>query len=215
MSISAATVANLVNQGLVTATLFPKNKLGSITIDVLIEAQHVDTLETTESPVEQGSAITDHSFMRPFEVALKCGWSNSSVNGLLGTQAASLSFGSQPTVNDYVSGVYSQLRTLQQSGQPFDIVTPLRTYQNMILRELSVTRDQTTSQAILVTAACRQIIIAQATGTKLPPQSSQKNPASTAELYTAGVVNLQPATPGPGGSVPSSSWTPTQPGKNA
>lgn len=210
MAVTAAAAAALLSQG-VTATLFPKNSIGSVTIDVLIEVQHVDTLEATENPVEQGALITDHSFMRPFEVTLRCGWSNSSLNSLLGIAAAAFSFGSQPTISDYVTSVYTQLQSLQQSRAVLDIVTPLRTYQDMLIRELSVTRDQTTSQALMVTAVCRQAIIVTTQTSTLPPQANQATPQATAETTNSGNLSPVATTPATGGSTPYSEWTSTLP----
>lgn len=80
----------------VTSLFLPKsNTIGSVTIDTTLEESYDDTLEITEHPVEAGAAITDHSFKRPMELVLTCGWSDSSPSGLLG--AASGLIGTQAT----------------------------------------------------------------------------------------------------------------------
>src|SRR5580700_5469148 len=51
-----------------------------ITVDTTIEETYEDLLEITEHPVQVGAQIADHSFKRPMEVRLRCGWSDSQSN---------------------------------------------------------------------------------------------------------------------------------------
>lgn len=50
---------------------------------IVIEENHVDTLDITDHPVEQGASITDHAFKLPATVVLRLGWSNSAVENAL------------------------------------------------------------------------------------------------------------------------------------
>lgn len=183
-------------------SLVPRSSIGAIEIAAAIEEVLTDSLEITEHPVETGAAITDHAFKKPQEVALTCGWSNSSLlEAPRPTVAAVFSNGSM-TRADYVSGVYSLLLALQESRVPFDVFTTKRQYQNMLITGLSVTTDAKTSEALMVQATLRQVIIVRTQATTLPPRADQADPASTAEIENAGVKQVQPATPSPGGSLP-------------
>lgn len=181
------------------------SNIGGIDIDVSIEEVHSDTLEVTEHPVEAGAAITDHSFKKPSEVVLRCGWSNSSLGALTAIVSGLVSGGTQ-SAHDYVTGIYSQLRKLQESRQPFSITTSLWTYDNMLLTSIQVTRDQKTFQALIVTATCREVILVSTQSTTMPPQDNQATPASTAEVQNTGSASAVTATPAPGGSNPPSNW---------
>lgn len=188
-------------------TLSPQSSIGGIEIQASLEEVHTDTLQITEHPVERGAAITDHSFKRPAEVVLRCGWSNSSTSALLGA-ASALFDGGSLAGSSYVDNVYSQLLALQESRTPFDIVTNRRKYSNMLIVGLQLTTDNRTSNSLMVTVACRQIIIVSTQVTSLPPKDSQANPASTAEVENAGVKQLQTgAMPSPGGSAPPDLWS--------
>jgi len=188
-------------------TLTPKSSIGGIDIQATLEEVHNDTLQITEHPVEAGAAITDHAYVRPSEVVIRCGWSNSSTDALSGAVSA-LFNGGQLSSASYVDGVYSQLLALQQSRTPFDITTSRRQYTNMLLVGLSVTTDQATSNVLMVTATCKQIIIVNTQATTMPPKENQANPANTAETQNAGVKQPQSgATPSPGGAVSPSQWT--------
>lgn len=177
----------------------PKGRIGDIEIAATLEEIYTDTLQVTEHPVEVGAAITDHAYMRPKEVVIKCGWTNSTLDELL--SAVGELFGDESSVSDYVTSVYENLRVLQSSREPFDIVTTKRQYSNMVMVSLQVTTDQQTSNVLMVTATCRQIFIVETQATTIPPQEAQADPASTAATQNAGVKQTQPAAPMMGGAV--------------
>lgn len=181
----------------------PKGKIGEMVIAASLEEIHVDTLQMTEHPVELGAAITDHAFMRPKEVIIRCGWSNSTLSSLM--SVISDIFSGEMSASDYVSSVYAYLLALQESRAPFDVTTSKRQYSNMLLAALQVTTDAQTSAVLMVQATCRQIIIVQTQATTLPDKSAQKNPSSTAGVEDAGVKQVKPATPQSGGAVESGS----------
>lgn len=184
--------------------MVPK-RIGTIKIGVELEETHLDELQITEHPVEKGAEINDHAFKRQPEVTLKCGWSNSQIAALAGALQSIFEGGALPSA-DYVSTVYSQLLALQETRQPFDVVTSLRVYRDMLFKSLSVTKDQKTGAALNVTATLKQIRIVQTQATTLPPRQDQADPQSTAETLIAGVKSALPAIPVPGGAVPSELW---------
>lgn len=178
--------------------------IGDVAIQATIEEVYHDELQITEHPVEIGAEIADHAYKRQPEVVIKCGWSNADYAALLGAAQAIFSSGTLPTA-DYVNTVYSQLLALQESRVPFDVVTSRRQYTSMLLQGLTVINDAKTSGALMVTATCRQVLIANTRATSLPPNEDQATPASTAETADTGVKSAMPATPAPGGSVPPTS----------
>jgi hypothetical protein len=206
----------------VSARTFPNvlalpvsGKIGDIEIETTIEETHSDALQITEHPVESGASITDHSFKKPSEVVLKCGWSNSSLKALVGaiggllsgaTMLSSTFVSGSNTKSDYVGGIYSQLLKMQQSRQPISISTSIRQYDNMLIIGLQVTRDQKSANVLMVQATCREIVIVSTQSKTLPPKENHKNPASTSEIENVGAKQLVPASPSPGGSVPPNEW---------
>jgi hypothetical protein len=215
--------ANLAEIGLITVGRFISlpvlTNIGGIQVDTTIEEAYEDRLEITEHPVEAGAQITDHSFKRPMEVRLRCGWSDSSLYATLGAVvnfATGLTTGGGGggsftgggmSASDYVAGIYSQLLQLQEGRQPFTVFTGLRIYTDMLLTSIRVRRDNTTRYALMVEAELRQVIIVDTQTATLPPQANQANPASTAETVNAGTQSLQPGSPGNGGSLPADQWT--------
>ncbi len=177
-----------------------------LTVDTNIEEVHESELEMTENPVEAGSNITDHSFMRPLQVRLRCGWSNSSLQALKQIVSGLFSNASMTRGKDYVSDVYSQLKQIQTSRALIDVTTGLVTYPNMLIRSVRATRDVRTSAALIVEAVCRQAIIVNTTPATVPPIANQAVPTKTAQLLSLGSKNVTSAAPAAGGSFPPSSW---------
>lgn len=208
-------------------TVIPQGNIGGIVVPVTLEETSTDLVTVTDHPVEAGSEISDHAYYRPAELTMRCGWSNSSSFTLQSAASslfsgggissfASTIFGQNPpvsgggmSISDFVSGIYSQLLSLQQSLVPFDVITSIRRYTNMIMTSLAVTRDRRTSQALMVTASMRQVIIVSTVSTTLAPLANMANAANTAENALLGPQQLQTnVTPNPGGSVGPLLWPP-------
>lgn len=208
-------VADLVLPGAVN---FQNPNGGSLRVDTIVEEVHESELEMTENPVEAGSDITDHSFMRPLRVRLRCGWTNASlqaitsiVGGLLSGSSMALpgvytAGGASATGATYVDSVYAQLRQIQSARTPISISTGLLQYSSMLIRSLRVTRDKETSQALMVEALCQQAIIVNTEQSIVPPLANQANPASTAALAKLGTQNIAAAAPSGAASLPAAQW---------
>lgn len=193
--------------GLESVLIRPYRNIGPFQAQVTIEEAHSDELEITDHPVETGARITDHAFMRPSEVTIQCGWSNSPtssgaglagiaggiVDGIAQTVAglASLLSGADESG---VRAVYQNLLVLQASRIPFDILTGKRAYDNMLVKSLRVVTNRESENALLVTVVCRQVLIVSTrTATVAAPKSSQASPGTTAPTESKGTKSAQPA----------------------
>jgi hypothetical protein len=56
---------------------------------------------------------------------------------------------------------FGQLLQIQESRQPFDVITSLETYKNMWIKGLSIPRDANTGQVLIFNLSLVQLIIAQ------------------------------------------------------
>lgn len=149
-----------------TILLRPERSIGGIQMDVTLEEKHDDELEVTEHPVEQGASINDHAWKKPAVVAISGAVGDCSLPGFLGDK---------PSV-----AAYQALVKLQESREPFDIVTGKRKYRNMVMTGLSVTTDAAGENALFFSAECREVIIVStetATVTRSAARSKQANAA--------------------------------------
>lgn len=172
------TILEAAGLDLLSPTLFLQRNIGGFVADVTIEEDSTDELEITQHPVERGAAVTDHSFKKPSVVVITAGWSNSSLSAL-----------GDPF---YVQSVYAQLLQLQNSRQPFDIVTGKRSYTNMLFRRLSVKTDERTENALVLQAECQEIIITETQTVQTPNPADLKNPQADAGVSNRGSVSPLP-----------------------
>lgn len=203
VNLGLGTLSNLIN-------LVPADQINTISVDATLEETGSDYLQVTEHPVEAGASITDHAYYRPAELTLHCGWSNA--NALFATSVGGnqVFTGGSLVKDDYVSSIYSQLLALQQSLQPFTVLTTIRQYTNMVITSLTLTRDKTTSQALMITVGMRQIITVNTSSSTLAPTANQANPADTSNTFNYGQQSLiNNPVPSPQGSLPPASWTPS------
>lgn len=142
-----------------TVYVRPRRSIGGLVMDVTVEETHTDELEITEHPVEQGAAVTDHAYLKPAAVTIKAGVSDS----------GPVSRGDKPSVV-----MYEELRKLQASREPFDLVTGKRVYRNMLIKSLSVPDDAATANALIFTAELQQIIMATVKAVTIPRARQRK-----------------------------------------
>ncbi|CCD30140.1 Putative phage-related protein [Candidatus Glomeribacter gigasporarum BEG34] len=169
---------NLIDDALQSVLIRARRSIGEIVPNVVIEEVHQDALTITEHPVEQGAAIADHAYVRPAEVVMRCGFGPGN--------AFSRMESSDP------AWMYQQLRALQASRQPFDVITGKRAYRNMLIRQLTVTTAPESEHALMVTAALRQVLIVQTQTATLPPSEHHAAPEKTAEIQNLGTKQLKP-----------------------
>ena len=189
--------------------------LDDIVAQATIEEHHMDELEITDHPVEQGAMITDHAFKRPAEVTLKLGWSNSPttrgslINPLLATAAANNSAvreganlygivqgvqGIQSAIagsgEAQIKAIYSKLLQLQEERALFTLYTGKRVYTNMLCKTLSTESDFRSANSLPITMSCKQLIIVNSRVVPLP-KATQAQPKLTAASTAKGTQSAK------------------------
>ncbi len=174
-------MSNSLSQTAQPTLIRPERSLGSYQFDIVVEENHEDTLVITEHPAEQGAPFSDHAYKKPATVTIRGGVTDvgSSLN-------ATASDGDTRVVS-----LYEKLLELQDSKEPFEIVTGLRRYENMLLETLSVPVDQTGSGAAIMTANCRQVFIVKTQSTSVPSARRHANAAKTGGVNNKGKKQLQ------------------------
>lgn len=167
------------NDDLLNPVIFRSRFIATFVADVTVEETGSDDLEITEHPVEQGAAITDHSYKRPAELTVRCGYSNSSVS-------------SQGNPN-YVDQIYSQFLDLQATRKTFEVMTGKRLYTSMLIRRLTQTTDEKTENALALVVELKQIIIVSTQTVTVPDSTVMKTPQVNAPVQDLGTQAAQPS----------------------
>ena len=150
--------------------------IGEFLVDVATSEEHVDECDVTDNPVEAGAAITDNVRRRPRTLTLECVVSDTPIGavaearGLAEQQAAATEaflqqlniIGAPSTLNPYRTAADEcrafLARTLS-AREPITVTTEIRTYESMVLYNVSESRTATTGDAIRFRAMFRQVRI--------------------------------------------------------
>jgi len=185
--------------------------LPDIIAQATIEERHMDRLEITSHPIEQGAAITDHAFINPSEVILRLGWSNSGTPSLLAaTEDIALSWAAtvgggvgqgiaiaggitKAAGNTLLSVVsesaidiaYATILHMYNNRAVFTLYTGKRIYDNMVCKMVSTETDYTQENSMIIMMECQEILLVN-TQTVSLPANKQRNEGSTASPINRG-----------------------------
>ena len=118
--------------------------LGVFQIDALMSENHVSELEITDNPVEDGTDVNDHSYLKPKTVDLEI-------------------------VNANAADDYQALLRVQASRLPFSIITGLTVYNNMLISSINAVRDKQTAKVLSATVSLKELIQVGTQSTTIAP----------------------------------------------
>lgn len=168
--------------------------IGPVKVDVVVRESHTSQLQITKNPVEAGADVSDHAFVLPKLVTLE--------------PVA----GSKPGGIGPAASAWSALIALQETRQPFTLVTALRVYPNMLIEKMIAERDKMTGRVLSFRADLEEVIIVDTqttagSGGGTTQSGLQKGnlPAGAPEQRGSPPVSsgTTPSTPVPAGSEPS------------
>ncbi|EOV7029583.1 phage baseplate protein [Yersinia enterocolitica] len=163
-------------------------KIGLLVPSVIISEKHQDALEITEHPVEVGAAVNDHAYKRAAEVTMELGFAGGgSLLDFVDTSTIGLSLGKSP------EEVYQELLDLQESREPFDVITGKRKYSNMLIRGIEVTTDKTSENVLMCVLTLREVIMSQTESVKVADKENMQDGVSTSAMQNTGTKAPAPA----------------------
>jgi hypothetical protein len=179
---------------------------------VPISEEHSDVLNITEHPVEQGAQITDHAYKLPAQLTVRIGWSASSSAGnpVGGSVFGNLAlptlagFWAVDSSSERLNALYGTLIELQVNRNLLTVTTGRRIYSNMLLKSVSLTTDDKTANALLVTCQLQEIILVDTQVVNVPVNAAgNAAPQSVNPTVEKGAQNLTTPT------LPASAVPPT------
>ncbi|HFO2531580.1 TPA: phage baseplate protein [Yersinia enterocolitica] len=163
-------------------------KIGILVPSVIISEKHQDALEITEHPVEVGAAVNDHAYKRAAEVTMEVGFAGGgSLLDFVDTSTIGLSLGKSP------EEVYQELRELQESREPIDVITGKRKYSNMLIRAIEVTTDKTSENVLMCVLTLREVILSQTESVTVADKENMQDGVSTSAMQNTGTKAPAPA----------------------
>jgi hypothetical protein len=151
--------------------------IGGVFVDVVISEEHTASMEIAEHPVESGAKISDHAWRMPYKVVLE----------------------SVVDASRAVSS-YQQLLAVQERAEAFSLITGLKVYSNMLIKEIVATRDKEHARVLKFTAELQEVIIVNTQSGGGNSNSSSTDSDSAKSTTSRGQVAARPAN-----DIPSSS----------
>jgi hypothetical protein len=142
--------------------------VGGLVFDATLRESHTSEIEVTSNPIETGSEVSDHMYVKPDKLTISAGVSDTPLVA---------------NPNDQFSGgrrsqtAFQMLKQLQASGEPFDIQTGLTLYKNMLCKSVRAEQDKDTDQALLFEADFVGVNIVSTQTITYPARSSRSGQA--------------------------------------
>ncbi len=146
-----------------------KAQIGIVQLDASIDEVHTDDAEITDHPVEEGSDISDHIRKLPPTIQINGIVTDTPIAFLASATASSpLTTNIIPSLGTRSFDAYQELLTVMEMGETVDVITSLRDYELMAIKNLSVNRNKDKGKCLDVTITLRQITIASSLTMDLP-----------------------------------------------
>lgn len=170
---------SFLSQPLSLISIRPKRNFASFSGYVTITEHTNDVLTITKQPVQTGAAITDHSYKEPVTFSASLLFRDN------GTVLSSTNAGGN---NLSLADTYQNLIDLQETRVPFDVITPKRVYESMLISVLSQTTDKYTENCLAINITFQQVVFVTVSVVTVP-RINQANPAKTAATQSTGPRN--------------------------
>jgi hypothetical protein len=169
----------------------PSGATSIIAFDASVSERHDRSAEVTENGVERGADVSDHVRPKGSELLIEALVTNtpieqprSHMDGVT-SAVASLSLdgevkGGASTLQfsgtfDRVRSVHEELLGLVDRGELVTIATSLRTYENMVLTQLSVNRNASTGNSLSLSIAAKSVRIVATETVAVPEPRAPRN----------------------------------------
>lgn len=124
--------------------------VGGLVFDATLREAHTSEIELTENPIELGSEVSDHMYVKPKKLTICAGVSNTTLHDLVDDQFAG---------DSRMQAAFDLLTNLQESGEPFSIQTGLRFYPQMMCLCIRAEQDKDTDDVLYFEADFKAVEI--------------------------------------------------------
>jgi hypothetical protein len=126
--------------------------------DAVITETHTQRLTVTENPIETGVSIADHCYLEPAQLSI--------VGSVADVKMPSAASGYDNLAMGRSNFAWLRLVELERQlalneMQPFEIITSVKTYTNMVMTDITMARDRTSTLIGRFTMSFREIITVQ------------------------------------------------------
>jgi hypothetical protein len=142
-----------------------------LTFDGVVKETHTKKASISKNPMENGVSLADHAVMEPAELTLEIAISDTPLSEV---DAKRFTGSDRRSVT-----AWAELEKWMAAFVPFDIVTGLKTYKNLLISSMSTEQDKDSGGALFATIQLQQVTFA-STATVVYPAPASKKPARQA-----------------------------------
>lgn len=148
-----------------------KTQVGDLVIDASLKEEIIVMSAITEHAVETGSAISDHISKKPLKIKIE-GFISDAPNALFGIINMPLSKNSTKSLIDNFKSLlpfsdndspskkaYNTLMQMWKERALISVVTQLEVFKNIVIENISFTKDETCLHRLVFAMECKQITI--------------------------------------------------------
>jgi hypothetical protein len=145
----------------------------ALTFDCIVSESPTFEAQPTQNPVEKGATVSDHVMLLPDKLSLRVIISNTPISILT-------SLKNLISDDDAVSYAMKFLVEARDAREPFDLVTDMRTYKDMVIVQFNPKRDASTGSTLDFTLNLQKILIVESILVQVPKGIVRSGYASSA-----------------------------------
>jgi len=152
--------------------------------DAVIRESHASQMKVVTNPVEDGVLVSDHVVLMPKRLMIE---------GAVGDHwLHARDLQGNPVDDPWASeggrsvNAYGKMLNLQASAEPFDVMTGLLLYRNMLIEDLQVEQDKKTATALVFRAALVEVLRRRTQEITFPARKDGKTARQGAAPKTGG-----------------------------
>ncbi|VEB95790.1 Uncharacterised protein [Cedecea lapagei] len=156
---------------------------GFLVPDVVVSEAHTDTLNIASHPVEFGPNISDHAWVMPGGLTIDCFFK---AGGSLVDFANTTALGSWLNAGPGPAQIYQQLLDLQTKAEPFRVITRRRSYDNMLIKTLTVTTAAKSENILGCKLLLEEVLMTATEARAAAPKTEMDDGVTTASVGNKG-----------------------------
>ena len=153
----------------------------ALAFDATLSERHSRKNSVTRFPVERGAAVADNIRAEPMAIV---------VTGIVVEEPIIVDGKVLPAMADRLGVALKTLERMQ--SQVVDVATPIKTYKNMAIDSIDITRDAQSGQAINATVSFTEIVSASSIVIDLPEPTTRGTPTKKSNKKNAEPTTTPP-----------------------
>lgn len=140
--------------------------IAAFQVDALLSETHTFSRQVTDNPVEDGEPVADHIIKNPITLEIQAIITDAPIKGIL--ESASRALIRTFEGSKYTSDCFGALMALYELKSYLTVYTEYKTYENMVIENITIPRDPKDGEALIFNISLKQIRVVSTATTTVP-----------------------------------------------